>query len=439
MLDNILPSTICLLSFLLFHKLFLENNKAHLFNRFYLLASIGLSLIIPMLSFTSYIRIPQLIKSNPSANLVQVELVENTVSWTSLLWLIYLLGLSIFLYRFAHSLKSLLSEIRSNSQIKEKDYKLVLLDKVCIPHSFLNYIFVNQKEFENGEIPESVIFHEKVHIRQKHSWDILFVEFIQVIFWFNPLLIWLKKEIQMNHEYLADKAVLEAGFEGGEYQSILLKFSTLGSSPSLSHSFHYKPLKKRLRQMKLQKPSKSQNLFRKISMFLLIPLIASLVMAFANQNYVFYVDGENGFEKGKVATEAEIKLYNRLAKYYSNPDGKEIVIQKEEIDYLKLIYANMTEEQKKNAEPFPELPEILPYEINPVELVRDTPHDPPRPPWRVIDLKYETDYTFYLNKEEATYEEILKATENPEFPVQIMHDPAHLKFWVYTDGTEPGC
>ena len=185
--------------------------------------------------------------------------------------------------------------------------------------------------------------------------------------------------------------------------------------------------------MKNQNFKKSKKNLRRLTTLLIIPLVGLLILAFAETTTVFTLISDHE------ATKKEIVQYNRLAKYYANPDGKNIVIQKDEIDFLKLIYANMTEEQKKTAEPFPELPEILPYELNPVKLERESPHDPPRPPWRVIDLQYETDATFFLNQVESSYEEILEATENPPFPVTIQYDKTNRKFMVYTDGTKPGC
>lgn len=440
MLDYIITTSLCLLAFLVFHKLFLEKNKLHLFKRFFLLASVLLAAIIPLITFTTYVRMPgtNFSEATSTANSALAN-AATPFPWLALIGIIYFIGLSFFLYRFFGNLNSIISEINSNSTLKKGNFNLVLLERDCIPHSFLNSIFVSKSDYENNEISSSVIFHEEIHIRQKHSWDILFVEFLQCLLWFNPLLIWLKKEIQMNHEYMADRAVLEAGFEAKEYQTELLKFSKLGPSPSLSHSFHFKPLKKRLQQMKNQNPKNSSKILGKLGIVLLIPLVTSLIMAFSSNSYVFYVENISEVEPGKKPTYVEISLYNRLAKYYADTKEANLVIQKDEVDYMKLIYSNMTDDQKKNAEPFPKLPEILPYEINAVELVRDTPHDPPRPPWRVIDLQYEKDYTLYLNKVETSYEDILKATLNPPFPVVIQQDKFNSKFFVYTDGTNPGC
>lgn len=441
MLEYLLASTFCLASLLLFHKLILEKKTKHEFKRFFLIASVFLAAIIPLITFTTNIRVAKpLVISNPITNLVESPVAANPFPWFSILLIAYFIGLSIFLFRFIRNLKSIYSEINSNSKISKGNYSLVLLEKSCIPHSFLNFVFVSKSDYENNEIPASVIYHEEIHTQQKHTLDIIFAEILHCLAWFNPLCILLKKEIQMNHEYLADEAVLKAGYEAKEYQSELLKFIHHGPSPSLSHSFHFKPLKKRVEQMKNQNQKKSSKNWRMLRITLIAPMVAMLIFAFSSNTYHFYVESETtGIGSDKEANEAEIALYNSLARYYSNPKGENIVFQKDEIDYLKLIYANMTEDQKKNAEPFPVFPEILPYEIDAVEMVRNTPHSPLSPPLRVIDLKYEKHATFYLNEVEASYDEILKATEDPPFPVTIRFDEANSKYMVNTDGSSAGC
>lgn len=436
MSEYLFASSFCLAALLLFHKLILEKKTRHEFKRFFLIASVILAAIIPLITFTTNIRIAKPFISAPITSVVESTAVSNPFPWVSILLIAYFIGLSIFLFRFISNLKSIYSEINLNSKISKDTYCLVLLEKVCIPHSFLNFVFVSKKDFEDNKIPASVIYHEEIHALQKHSWDIIFAEILHCIVWFNPLFIWLKKEIKMNHEYLADEAVLKAGFEAKEYQSELLRYSEFEPSPKLSHSFHFKPLKKRVEQMKNQNPKTSSKNWRTLRITLIVPIVAMLIFAFASNNYHFYVESE---ASGKEANKTEIAMYNRLAKYYANSNAENLVFQKDEIDYIKLIYANMTEEQKKNAEPFPILPEILPYEIDAVELVRTTPHAPLRPPLRVIDLKYKNNSTLFLNQKEASYEEILKATEDPPFPVVIQHDEANSKYMVYTDGTNPGC
>ena len=99
----------------------------------------------------------------------------------------------------------------NNPYTKSTYYTNILLQKHIIPHTLLKYIFVNKTDFESQKIPKEVLLHEQTHAIQRHSSDLLFVEVLQIIFWFNPLLYFIKKSIKLNHEFLADQAVLYNG------------------------------------------------------------------------------------------------------------------------------------------------------------------------------------------------------------------------------------
>ncbi|HBY69604.1 MAG TPA: peptidase M56, partial [Flavobacteriaceae bacterium] len=85
-----------------------------------------------------------------------------------------------------------------------------------------------------NEIPEEVLLHEHAHAKQMHSVDILFIELLHVLFWFNPLFIFLKRSMKLNHEFLADRAVLKQGAETSVYQKLLLAYSSHAVTPQLA-------------------------------------------------------------------------------------------------------------------------------------------------------------------------------------------------------------
>ncbi|WP_313032113.1 M56 family metallopeptidase [Soonwooa sp.] len=90
-----------------------------------------------------------------------------------------------------------------------KTYKISLLEENIIAFSFLNTIYVNRERFENNNIDDSILVHEQTHIKQKHSYDILLIEFLKALFWLNPALYFFKNAITTNHEFLDDDAVLK--------------------------------------------------------------------------------------------------------------------------------------------------------------------------------------------------------------------------------------
>src|SRR5690606_22176119 len=209
----LLKSAACLVLFFAFYKLILEQTSIHNFKRFYLFGSLLASFIIPLITFTSYIEVSPMIsvysEAIPQLNYAEVEKTVNY--WPFVLWTIYALGVLFFSIKFFRNLFSLIQQIRKNPKYKNTPFINVLLKETIIPHTFFNYIFLNKKQFENHEIPDEVIFHEETHARQKHSLDIIFVELLQIVFWFNPLFFFIKRSIKLNHEFLADRAVLNTG------------------------------------------------------------------------------------------------------------------------------------------------------------------------------------------------------------------------------------
>ncbi|HET8865052.1 MAG TPA: M56 family metallopeptidase [Gracilimonas sp.] len=141
-----------------------------------------------------------------------------------------------------------------------------------MPHTFLNTVFLNKKQFESGQISEEVLNHEFTHVRQKHSLDILFVEFLKAIFWFNPLLYLYRNAIALNHEYLADEAVLSKGTIIKDYQRMLLKTMEGNTIHSLASSFNFSSTKRRLQMMT---QSKTKVKFQ-VKLAMLVPLFAGL-------------------------------------------------------------------------------------------------------------------------------------------------------------------
>src|SRR5690606_16924572 len=128
--------------------------------------------------------------------------------WPYVLPWIYILGVIFFGIKFIRNLRDLILKIKRNEKIREKDITNVLLTEKAPPHTFFHYIFFNKQAYLLKKIPGDVKAHEEAHARQKHSLDVLFIELLQIIFWVNPFFLLLKNSIKLNHEFLADRAVL---------------------------------------------------------------------------------------------------------------------------------------------------------------------------------------------------------------------------------------
>lgn len=282
MIDFLIKSTICLFIFLGFYHLVLEREKMHLFNRFYLLGSIVISLVIPFVTFEIIEIIPvtqstelQIIDTIPSSS--NETIIEEKINYLPIiLWSLYILISSILIIRFARNIWKLISKAISNPKVKYKNAKLVLLDEKTLPHTFLNFIYINFEDYNNRNIEDELYTHELVHVNQKHTLDILFIEVLKVIFWFNPLFIFFKKAMQLNHEFLADEEIIKTYNNVPFYQNLLLQKGIGTQTIYLTSNLNYLVTKKRLIMM-TKSTSQTIAVLKKIA---IIPILTGLVYFF---------------------------------------------------------------------------------------------------------------------------------------------------------------
>ena len=289
MIDFLIQSTICLTIFLSFYHLVLEREKMHEFNRYYLLGTILISLSIPLLTFEIIKIVPVVENTKPiSLDAITTTFTENSIqenviplqeptNYTSyVLWLIYGLITSALITRFAINYFKLISKSKSNPIVKYKNANLVLVDEKTIPHTFLNFIYINFEDYNKRNIEDELYTHELVHVNQKHTIDILFIEVLKVFFWFNPLFIFYKKAIQLNHEFLADEEIVKTYNNVPFYQNLLLQKSSNVQTIYLASNLNYLVTKKRLIMM-------TKNTSRKIAVLkklAIAPILIGLVYFF---------------------------------------------------------------------------------------------------------------------------------------------------------------
>ncbi len=246
--------------------LFLRKQTDFRFNRYYLLFSTLLAIIIPL------VRLPELFPAgfqNPIGLLPAVQLREiligNTNSGTavhaglslqSLFWGIYLSGVLAMAVRFMVSLLQLYRLVRKSETHTEKGITYVFTTGGLPVFSFFHWVFIRKEMFENPRAA-AIINHEKIHIRQKHSLDLLVLEILNIFQWFNPVVYLIKRAVKENHEFIADSGLTIT--ESNENRYLNLLFSEAGGfefSP-ITHNFSYSLLKKRMVMMKNQKSPRS--------------------------------------------------------------------------------------------------------------------------------------------------------------------------------------
>ena len=276
MTDFLLKSTLSLAVLLAIYHLFLAKEKMHRFNRFYLLFSLAFSLVLPFISFT--INNPTV--AQPLNGLASILLAPAIISApkTNYLpyigWGIYGVITFLLLLRFANSLLHFKKQVNSNEHRNYKGTVLVLVKQHILPHTFLNYIFINKEEHDNQIIEDELYTHELAHVHQHHTIDVLFIELLKCVFWFNPLLYFYKKAIQLNHEFLADETVVNAAYNVITYQQLLLQKAANGHTFALASNLNFAITKKRLLMMTKTTP----RLLATVKQLAIVPLLAGLVL-----------------------------------------------------------------------------------------------------------------------------------------------------------------
>lgn len=267
--------------FILLYFVFLEREKNHHFKRFYLLTSILFSVFIPLISITyGEIKVEeQSIMSNREVFILpEARLVEASMFTTENILLgIYFLGFAILFLKFSLGIFKLLKEIKTSEKVKQNNFQFILKQNKITPYSFWNCIFLNKNSFSEGKIDAKIILHEKGHINQKHSIDVLFIEILLCVFWFNPALYLYRKAIITNHEFLADEEVLKQNQDVENYQKLILN-ELISEKILFTHPFNLNNTKKRIVMMttKITK-------LAKLKSYLTLPISAILFFAFVEK------------------------------------------------------------------------------------------------------------------------------------------------------------
>lgn len=329
MTDFLIKSTLSLVLLLGVYHLLLEKEKMHHFNRFYLLFALVFSMVIPFITIevVQEITQPTVTPGNIQILPTTAVVVEETNYFAIALWGLYGLVTLALGFRFLRNVMHISKKMKSSTPIAYQNAQLVLVPEKTLPHTFLNTIFINETEYNNREVEAELYTHELTHVTQKHTLDILFIEVLKTVFWFNPVFIFYKKAIQLNHEFLADEKVVHSYNNVPFYQSLLLSKANTNPTFYLASNLNYLITKKRLLMM-TKTTSKRKAIAKQA---LLLPAITALLFSLCTkvvaqqtdtkqnaqtnkseglfQNYYKKTTFKVKDEKGKIAAE---KKYNDL-------------------------------------------------------------------------------------------------------------------------------
>lgn len=196
--------------------------------------------------------------------------------WDAVLYTLYFLGIAWHLFSVLRQILAFRHDVRHGIKTRDKyDNTIIIRGGNFAPYSFFRHIVMSAKDYENSRHP--ILTHEQAHIRLGHSWDILLLESVCTLQWFNPLVWMLARDLRAVHEYEADKAVLDLGIDATRYQQLLVIKAFGTRLQSVTNSLSHGSLKDRIIMMK---KTKSSGLLMLKGLFL--PLFMGIaVVAFA--------------------------------------------------------------------------------------------------------------------------------------------------------------
>ncbi|WP_333851116.1 M56 family metallopeptidase [Epilithonimonas sp.] len=271
------------------------------FNRFYLLFALVFSYVIPFVK----INLPAISEQKnelifdeiQTQQLMQTTNQVSDFDWMNLIVPIYILISIGLIIRIIISIRKIIN--LKGKEINYQNQKVKLVEKNLPPFSFWNKIYLNKSYFQNQQIDNRIFQHEKTHIVQKHSLDIIFLEILRIISWFNPALYFYKKAITDNHEFLADESIIQQKNNVKDYQTLILSEILQTQNLNLTHQFNYNNTKKRFIMMTIKKSK-----FEKTKKIVAVSAFAGLSLLFVQKVYA-----QNNKEKNAVAVLTKEKDY----------------------------------------------------------------------------------------------------------------------------------
>ena len=291
--------------FSIYYLLF-RNNTFHQTNRMFLLFVILFSFIVPLISISgpnhtesmAHIMAPRYSNlTTPAQELKKQASVNSEFVRVVVIWL-YFTGVFILTYRFINSIIRLHKLSRKTSLETHRSFRIRRTD-LKKSFTFLNTIFLPKEETDT-----IVLQHEQTHVTQFHWVDLLVAEMALIILWFNPVLIIIRNELRLQHEFLADRAVLSTGVSFENYtQCLIQNMSGKSITVNPTSPLYSSSIKKRMIMM----TKKQTSGYNFIVYLVLVPMCAILIMSFGKIQNTFPP------EVGQVAQEHRIQNIPALA------------------------------------------------------------------------------------------------------------------------------
>ena len=323
----ILEANLYLVVFYLMYKLLLQGTTFYSANRYFLVCSIAAAFTIPLLQL-GFLKPQALITTELEyydipLETLEIETIETQSALTIENYVVYTyIALSVCLgLKFLLAIAKITKLYFANRKHKSAKYTLVELPTEQSAFSFFNVLFIHPSMAKN----DAILTHEKIHIREKHSFDIILLELLKIICWFNPIVYFIKNDLRLLHEYIADENTTAATISKHEYAMFLIENSIGAFSPSLVNQFFNQSiLKSRINMLNKEKTAN----WARLKYLLAVPLGGALLcvstLAFSKSyGYVDLFSGRVNSEQAsqKVIDEVQMAKDGRYSPSYVFDDN----------------------------------------------------------------------------------------------------------------------
>ncbi len=307
MLSLIIEPAISLALFYLAYVIFLQKLTFFRANRYFLLAAVIFSMLLPHINFTPPVTVANYSNLIPEVTVYSqapsgpVRPEPGPLSAARALMVAYIAGVALLALRLIVRLTHLALLISRNTTRRYKNAIIVNLNSEQAPFSFLNYIFINESLYGDEE-KQNIIDHELVHISQAHTFDLMLLELLTIVQWFNPVAWLYRRSILEIHEYLADEEIIKKGTNISFYQSLLLNLQLGREYFSPASNFNRSLTLNRIRMMTSIKPAA----WKRIGFYILVPLLVFVVlMCTKEEEEITYAASEPVTERYIIDNEAD--------------------------------------------------------------------------------------------------------------------------------------
>ena len=269
--------------FYAFYWLVLRRETFFALNRVFLLGSAALSLVLPLLKVPSpFFKTVVYASALPAyAGTAAVAPPARDAGLLGVLPVVYAAGAAFLFLLFIVRLARIALLVGRCGCVRQRGLRIVLCGHPGESFSFFNFVFLNKSKIPEGDM-DRILAHELAHVRQFHSFDIVFSELLTVIQWFNPFVWPYKSSLRETHEYLADRAVVAQGCGLARYQLLIVEQHVGGELLELASSFRTSQIKRRIVMLSKQE---TKGLAR-WKPLLILPLAVALVLVFAESRTV---------------------------------------------------------------------------------------------------------------------------------------------------------